>query len=206
MTTINNKPTSVDDLILNDAHTTKRVGQYASGKRHGNIILHGPKGTGKSATAEVIATTRSNAAQSTYPVPIYNGANVDEHTLQRIYNDWNWQRINGVQHPYVVIDEVDKLSVSLQQKLRAVLDSTELGNVIMTTNHIHKVDEPLVDRCDDIEMPPINVEDWYDKAVEWLNDEGIQVNEDVLREVLSTNNGTIRDLKRTVEDIVCEHR
>lgn len=206
MTKINHEPTCVDDLILPDAHITKRVSQYASGKRHGNIILHGPKGTGKSATARVIADTRSKAAASTYPIPVYNGADVDEHTFARMYNEWNWQRINGVSNPYIIIDEVDKLSVSLQQKLRAVLDSTAIGNVIMTTNHIHRVDEPLVDRCDDIELPPINIDDWYEKAVGWLSEEGIKIDDDVLKEVLSTNNGTIRDLKRTIEDVICEYK
>lgn len=206
MTKINDKPACVNDLILPDAHTEKRVSQYAAGKRHGNIIFHGPKGTGKSATARVIAETRCQAAASTYPVPVYNGADFDDSSFTRMYNEWNWQRINGVEHPYVIIDEVDKLSVSLQQKLRAVLDGTDIGNVILTTNHIHKVDEPLADRCDDIELPPINIDDWYDTAVEWLKHEGISVEDEVLREVLATNNGTIRDLKRTIEDIICERK
>lgn len=203
---INKIPTSVDELVLPDAHTAKRVSQYAAGKRHGNIIFHGPKGTGKSATAHVIAETRRKTAQSTYPAPIYNGANVNERTLERFYNEWNLQRLCGVEYPYIIIDEADKLTMPLQHKLRAVLDSTEIGNVILTTNHIHRVDEPLVDRCDDIEMPPINVHDWYGKAVEWLNGEGIAVDEHVLKELLSTNNGTIRDLQRAITDVICEHK
>ena len=204
--TINDKPTSVDDLVFPSAHVEKRVRQYADNKRNGNIILYGPKGTGKSATAYVIADTRSKAAQSTYPIPVYNGADVDSSTFDRMYNDWSWQRINGVKQPYVIIDEVDKLSAGLQHKLRAVLDSTELGNVILTTNHIHRVDEPLVDRCDDIEMPPINLDNWRGKVDDWLTAEGIEVDNDYLNDVLRTNNGTIRDLKRAVEDIKCEHK
>lgn len=206
MTTINHKPTSVDHLILPDAHTTKRVSQYASGKRHGNIILHGPKGTGRTTAAEVITDTRRAAANSSYPVPAYNGATFNDSMFDRIYNEWQWQQINGVEHPYVIINEVDKLSISLQHKLRAILDSTEIGNVILTTNNIHSIDEPLVDRCDDILFPPINIDDWHDTAVGWLTDEGITVDDDVLKEVLSTNNGTIRDLKRAIEDIICEHK
>ena len=206
MTDMYTPPSTVDDLVLPDAATEKRVRQYADGKRHGNIILHGPTGTGKSTTARVIAETRNHSANSGYPVPIYNGATFAQTDFNRIYNDWNWQRINGVEKPYVIIDEVDKLSVPLQHQLRAILDETSIGNVILTTNHIHRLDGSLVNRCDDIELPPIHVDDWKDLISGWLAEHQIDISSDTLNAVLSTNNGTIRDLKRAVEDIICDHK
>lgn len=195
-------PTTLDDLVFVDDDAKTRVEQYASGKRNGNIVLHGPKGTAKSTTARIIAEARLKAADCDHAYSVYHAKNITESNIDTLWRDYSWQRINGITEPYVVIEEADQLSKSLQQKLRASLDETDYGHVILTTNHIHNLDEPLVDRCDDIEMPMANTDVWFDAAATILDAEGVEFTDDQLDALLASGNGSIRDMMRGLEDFV----
>ena len=196
-------PTSVDELVFHNAATEKRVRQYANVKRKGNILLHGPKGTGKSTTAKVIAAETGKNGTFQYPVRVYNGATFDDQILRQIERDWDFLR--NADAAYVVIDEVDRLSATQQARLRAFLDQARGGNVIMTTNNLHNIDAPLADRCDVIEFPAIDAAQWRTRMEQWLREQGVIAAEEQIRGVIDTNNGSIRDLIQGVEDMILEY-
>ena len=198
------EPRTVEDIVFVDAYTEKRIKQYADGRRKHNIILHGPMGTGKSATAKVIADSVRKNVLFEYPTQVYNGANFDDTTLKKIERDFDFQR--NADAAYVVIDEVDRLTATQQVKLRAFLDSTKIGNVIMTTNNIHNIDGPLADRCDVIEFLAIDAQKWRVRVEQWLREEGVVATDRQIDAVIETNNGTIRDLINGVTDIILENK
>ena len=195
-------------MVFNDPATENRVRQYATGKRVGNIILHGPKGTGKTTAAKQIVQTIFDAHDNPNAAPEFHATQFDKlkDLEARIYGEWNLQRACGVKNPYVIINEADQLSQEKLRHIRGMIDETEIGQFIFTTNNIHAFDEPLLDRCDDIEMPPIDIEAWRSKVYEWLADNKISVDADIVERMLKTNTGTIRDLKRIIEDIACENQ
>ena len=201
---LNIQVTQIDDFVFADAHTEKRIKQYAEGKRKNNILLHGPMGTGKSATARIISDSVRDGGIFNYPTQIYNGAEFDETTLKKIERDWDFQR--NAKAAYVILDEVDRLTAAQQVKLRAFLDRTSIGNIIMTTNNLHNIDLPLTDRCDVIEFPHINAELWEEKIRKWLKQYEVQATYEQIKGIIETNNGTIRDLIRGVEDIIIENK
>jgi len=202
------KPKHLNDMVFNDPATEKRVKQYATGKRVGNIILHGPKGTGKTTAAKQIIQTIFDAHDNPNAAPEFHATQFDKlkEMEARIYGEWNLQRACGVKNPYVIINEADQLSQEKLRHIRGMIDETEIGQFIFTTNNIHAFDEPLLDRCDDIEMPPIDIEAWRSKVYEWLADNKIEVDAEIVERMLKTNTGTIRDLKRIIEDIACENQ
>ena len=202
------KPKHLNDMVFNDPATEKRVKQYATGQRVGNIILHGPKGTGKTTAAKQIVRTMFDAHDNPNAAPEFHATHFDKvkDMEARIYGEWNLQRACGVKNPYVIINEADQLSQEKLRHIRGMIDETEIGQFIFTTNNIHAFDEPLLDRCDDIEMPPIDIEAWRSKVYEWLADNKITVDAEIVERMLKTNTGTIRDLKRIIEDIACEMR
>lgn len=199
-----NEPTSVDDMVFADAYTEKRIRQYATGRRKNNIILHGPTGTGKTTTATIIADSVRKNGLFDYQTPAYNGANFDDATLKKIERDFDFQR--NADAAYVIINEVDRLTAAQQAKLRAFLDDTKLGNIIMTTNNLHNIDGPLANRCDVIEMPPIDAQQWRGKVEDWLRKEGVVATNTQIDSVIHTNDGTIRDLIDGVTDVVLEYK
>lgn len=135
-------------------------------------------------------------------MPVYQAADMTEDTIDSFECDWSWGRLNGVETPYAVIEEIDQLSPKLQRKLRATVDTYAHGKVIMTTNNVHAVDGPLLDRCDVMEMPAANTDQWMDRARDIFAKEGVSITDAQLGKLLATCNGSIRDLMRTLEDYV----
>ena len=195
-------PKSVEDLVFADDDTRIRAEQYAKGKRFGNIVLHGPMGTAKSTTARIITESKIAAAGSEWDYPVHHGSTMTAADIDRLEQDWIWQTAQGIKEPFTVIEEADQLSLANQRRLRGVMDEWELGKVIMTTNHIHNLDKPLVDRCDDIKMPMANTDAWRETAAEILASEGVDITEEQLSDLLGSCNGSIRDLMRGLEDFI----
>lgn len=200
------RPASISDTVFNDAATQKRVEQYAKGQRTGNIIFQGPKGTAKSTTARIICEELARHADCGYPAPVYQASGLTLENMDKIWNDWSWQRAQGIENPYIIIEEVDQLTPKAQHKLRSMLDDASVGKVILTTNNIHAIDVPLVDRCDEIEMPLANTDMWLGRARDILDAEGVKCTDKQLQALLKTCNGSIRDLMRALEDYVLERK
>lgn len=200
------KPNTIKDVVFESAHVEKRVRQYASNRRSGNIIFHGPLGTGKSTLSRIIAAERKKLEDDENAVDVLQASELDEQAISSLYAHWRLGHFGGSSKPYVIIEGVDQLSPKLQRQLRSVLDTTDIGHVIMTTNHIHAVDPPLVDRCDSIEMAAVNGEQWREKARELVSNEGLEISDVALDGIIETSTGSARDLLRGIEDYILKHQ
>ena len=61
----------------------------------------------------------------------------------------NFRMFDGVDAPAIIVDEIDKLSQKKQNELGGFIDTAHQrlnGMVIMTTNHLNKVDWALSSR------------------------------------------------------------
>ena len=125
--------------------------------------------------------------------------------------EWHWRRLCGMQPPTIVINEIDKMSPPLLEKLKAEMDQYEergFGEcqVVATTNNIYKLPPALADRFDKIEMPALEPKDLEARVREILDAEAIQISEAELKKVLATTNGSLRDALSAIEDIVLKKR
>ena len=195
-------PTKFDDLIISDVKILNRLSQYAKGKRKGNILLYGLRGLGKTETAKIISKSQIPDDLDYEPLIIRSSINSEDFE-KKIFGDWNFQKLMGIQSPYVVLDEVDELTNKQQRILRATLDNYQsMGNVVMTTNHKERLDLPLVDRCDGIEMPLIDPTQWLDRAQKYLKTKNKNLKDQSVLKVLMTCDGSIRDLNRAIDDLL----
>lgn len=66
MTIFQNKytPHAFDDLVFTNSNTRKRLLEYANNQRHQSLIFHGPYGTAKTTTANLIAKERMKGLQA----------------------------------------------------------------------------------------------------------------------------------------------
>ncbi len=195
-------PKKLDDLVM-DAYDRQMLQDHADLLRDGSIILHGPVGTGKTAAAEILAAGRCVTSPE-----IFDGSTMTDADFKRIDGWSNWERVNGNDHPLVVINEVDKLTPKMQQRLRAEIDSTSglSPDFVMTTNEPHSVDERLADRCEKIEMPSPNPSDWAKRGQEILAREGINVSAQEIEDLLASKGGSIREFMRALEDLVVDRK
>lgn len=195
-------PVTMREIVTEDEDIKQRLEDYADGLRTGHVLMHGPKGTGKSSAANVIAQQRTGGNLGAF-TQAYEGAIFTEADFDKILNDWDWQRSQGVDTPIAVINEVDLLSAPLLEKLKAFMDDYgHLGQMIATTNNPHKLSAAQQDRFDMIEMPAISPETFFSRVREILDAEQVEISDDDLRDVLATTNGSWRDALSAAQDII----
>lgn len=200
-------PTSFNDLVFHNQQVRDRLKDYAESKRNGSIILHGTYGVGKSTIAKTVIYDRLPSADHRPFVDVFAASDVADHLdgkCERIYGGWNYQRCFRVDTPYSIIDEVDQLTPQKQQKLRAVMDGSVEKHFVLTTNHKHAVDKGILNRCDVIEIEPLTTDDLFVPAKRILSAEGVSVDDQWLRKVLDTVDGSWRDALQAIEDIVLQ--
>ena len=199
------EPKGFDDLIFGNTKTQARLSQYAHGTRTKSLILHGPFGTGKSTAARVIAAERS-VYRATDTVLFYDGCDFDSGDLKALKIEFLVKlddMFEGVDpHPVAVIDEVDQVKRKDQEKLRSLIDKVKGGaTLIMTTNHLHRVDHALVHRCDVVELPSIEPETYLDFARSIADAEGLAVTDERLLAILEKSDGSTREVIASLEDL-----
>ena len=200
------RPHSLADIIFADAHVAGVIHDTASGIRDNHIILHGPRGSGKSETARLLQQARLGCeAQGVFADPIH--AKTYEHeSFDPILTTWNWQIMAGARMGCVVIDEVDQFSTAMQQKLRAFVDRYSMGVILCTTNNLHAVDQPLQDRCRCLKITYPTIEQWAPRAQTILASEGIDLTQQQTCDLLNGFENSGRKMMDWLEDTVLEIR
>jgi DNA polymerase III delta prime subunit len=205
----NYEPKSIDDVIVDDPDTHQRLADHANGIRTEHVLMHGPPGTAKSTTAKVIAETRAKASGNQLDpfIEPYQGVNLNEKELQKIERDWSLQRCGGVKMPVIVINEIDKMSPQMREKLKAFMDEQgDNGQIIGTTNNPHVLSEAMRNRFDEIPMPSVSDETLKRRAAQIISEAGIEMDDDQLDDLVKTANGNWRDLTAGVKDMVIAHK
>ena len=197
------EPRCIDDLVIENPDTFRRIREYADGQRGSNLILYGPRGTGKSSAARVICETRCGDSSL---FSTYTGVDFTAPTFDIILNSWQWQQINGVAKPTIIIDEIDQLKLVDQYRMCSFVEKYKFGSIIGTTNNLHKLDRPLVDRFDQVELPVVSTDAWAKRASFIFTAEGVAHTPAFARAIVATNNGSIRDTMRAIEDYVIAKR
>lgn len=193
-------PQQFTDLVFRDTNVASIIDDYAQGLRDKHLLLHGPAGSGKSIAAQIILKTQlGDLADSSVGKPI-NPRKYNFDSFDPLLRDWSAQRMHGVARGYTVIDEVDFFSHPMREKLRAFIDSTELGTIIVTTNNLHKLDEPFKDRFRHQLVQRPTSADWTMRAHSILAFEGVQLTIQQVSKLLDDFKGSARELIDWLED------
>ena len=174
------EPKTIDDLVIPNPKTRQRLEDYAAGDRVGHMVMHGPKGTGKTSAANIISKQREaqndNSPFGMEGFDSYEGATITEKDILNLPNEWEWRRQCGMKPPTIVINELDKMSDAMLEKLKATLDQySGAGQIIATTNNLHKLPPALEDRFDSIEMPALTADDLALRVQQIVAAEGVNV-------------------------------
>lgn len=199
------EPTTFNELVFSDAAKRDTLEQYATGERYGNLLLHGTCGTGKTTAAKVIA--QSSMIDIGSIIDEFNGAEFERKKFKRIKSGWDWQRLYGAQYGYCIFNELDMLSPQLQNEVRAAMDEFR-GNAgfIFTTNNLHYVQAAIRSRCEVVEIAPITAGAMFNRAKYILAAENVAVDDKKLLAALATCKGDMREIERTLENIVQQLR
>ncbi len=167
-------PLFMNDLIFPNEAVRQRIGAYAAGHLEGNIILHGPNGTGKSTLARLLPNAIVGGEAD------IENDDFDELLSRKDLKDY-LQRVcmsnkfGGQGKVFLVFEEFDNAKIT-PNKLWTAMDkcAAEL-QVIISTNHLHKVHRSIRDRCDCIEIGKLTAGKVLPRAQKILATEGLKL-------------------------------
>ncbi|MDZ7839136.1 MAG: DNA polymerase III subunit gamma/tau [Actinomycetota bacterium] len=214
------RPQDFDQIIGQD-YTVKTLKNAISKDRLSHsYIFCGPRGTGKTSTARILAKAL-NCEKGPTPQPcnkckscisISEGNNVDVVEIDAASN-------NGVEHirelrekvkylpsklkkKVYIIDEVHMLSVSAFNALLKVLEEPPSHLVfIMATTEPHKVLPTIMSRCQRFDFYPIPAEEIIKKLKRISETEGITIDDQALNIIAKYADGSLRDADGMLEQL-----
>ena len=129
---------------------------------------------------------------------------LEDKSLDILTGNWNYQRAFGMLNGCLVIEEVDQLKPGMQQTLRAIVDEHTFGIIICTTNNLHRIDQPLQDRCRCLEFTYPTVDQWLPRAKAILDTNGIFLTEVQTQLLLKGFEGSGRKMMDWLEDTILD--
>jgi len=198
------RPQTLNDVIFADADVKQTLNEYANNQRDKHLLLYGPKGTGKSVSAQLVLKERLGVIWQAGLGEPWNAkayqAKYDgfEFALQQ----WDLQHSMGSGMGCSVFDELDQFTLPMQHKLRAFIDQYEIGTIIATTNNLHLIDGPLKDRFRPVFIDYPSITQWVPRVVSVLAAEGIPVTTVQAAGLLKGFEGSGRKLDDWMEDYV----
>lgn len=189
------QPRSISDLVFHDPRVAQIISEYAAGKRHKNLLLYGPPGSGKSETARILVDTLCPGTAGSMVNEHINPKNFKGTDFSQILSSWSAQTgLGGAARGFIVIDEVDWFADKMKHQLRGFIDDHKSGTIICTTNNLHLLDDPLKSRFLKLHVEWPTADDWLPRAQSILAAEGFNLTRADVRMLLQGFAGDARAL------------
>ncbi len=171
--------------------------KFPNGSKTG-ILLHGESGIGKSAVAEAFPVEMQKYLDPNV-TPYVNKHHIKSPNngvglIQSLENRFMTWPV-GAYH-YCVLNEIDQLAPAAMPQFKSLMDQVQDNVVwIFTTNHIEKLDKPLVGRCHVIDYNPSSHTVWIPYARDLLLKRGFNLSDDeILRDIVIPADNNIRNV------------
>jgi len=165
-------PKDLSEVIFGNATSKHTVQAVASTHLETSLILYGPRGTGKTTVANLLAQTiggedvmiEPNDFKTVLAMPklkdyLQRGASMARFTSSRKY--------------FVIWHEFDRNDVNPYELWTALDDMNNDIMLILTTNEFIKIHPSLRSRCQAVEMPALTAQDVLPRAQWILTQEGL---------------------------------
>ncbi len=215
------RPKNLDDMVGQQHILDVLRAQARAGKFSHNYILYGPKGTGKTTTARLIAklttATTPNAWEHLSDDPVSalidGGKTVDyveidaaSHTgVDNIKDEIISKALyppSQLRKKIYVIDEVHMLSKGAFNALLKIMEEPpEYLVFILATTEIHKVPDTIISRCQVFQFKQLPVVDIATRLAYIAEQEHITYEPEALALIAKLANGGVRDAIKYLEQL-----
>ncbi len=216
------RPQTFADLTGQE-HITQTLTRALDQQRlHHAYLFSGVRGTGKTTSARILAKglnchkgiTSQPCLQCPSCLEIATGNSLDVLEIDAASNtgvdNVRDVIINNIamapardRYKVFVIDEVHMLSNSAFNALLKTLEEPPPHVIfIMATTELHKVPDTILSRCQQFEFRQIPTEKIFQRLREIADNEGIQVNNEALREIARSGAGSLRDAQSAFDQVI----
>lgn len=191
-------PKLLNDIVYqhNVIHLLKKTYRQ---KNFPHLIFHGPPGTGKSST--IIALAREIYGDENYKKFILElnasderGINIIRDKIKHFSKITNKISMNEtINFKMVILDEADSITTSAQSALRRTIESfSNLTRFCIICNHINKIIDPILSRCNVFRFILIPEDILKLKLKKILKDECLHISEKSLDYLIKQCGGDLR--------------
>ncbi len=216
------RPSSFSE-VTGQQHIIKTLqNQFAAGSVAHAYVFMGPRGVGKTTTARLLAKmVNCEDPKENEPcnvcsacAQIANGSALDIYEIDAAsHTDVDNVRENIVKSvrfvpntlkmKVYIIDEVHMLSTSSFNALLKTLEEPPAHVLfILATTEIHKVPDTIISRCQRFDFKRIAEAAMIDRLKGILKKEGVEVDDDVLKEVARHSGGCLRDAESMLGQVL----
>ncbi|MDY0004420.1 MAG: DNA polymerase III subunit gamma/tau [Polyangia bacterium] len=215
------RPQSFEDIVGQEALVRTLGNALSSGRIHHAFLFCGPRGTGKTTTARVLAKAL-NCEKGPTPHPcnvcraceeiaagtavdvleIDGASNTGVDDVRQLRENARYLPVTGRRKIYI-IDEVHMLSVSAFNALLKTLEEPPPHvTFIFATTEPHKIPVTILSRCQRYDLGRVGPELLVRMLSERLPPEGIVIDPEGLALVAQAAEGSVRDALSLVDQVV----
>lgn len=219
------RPQKLDDVLGQNSVKETLVNAINNGKIVHAYLLTGPRGSGKTSSARILAKSLncSNALDSKSPstqpcgicpscVSIANSSSIDVVEIdaashggvddaRQIVEKVNLASVNGKYRVYI-IDEVHMLSNPAFNALLKVIEEPPANVVfILATTEVDKVPKTISSRCQQLRFKPITIKDCLERLQYVSQKENINISQSALELIAEHSDGAMRDALSLLDQI-----
>lgn len=209
--------------VSGQEHVVRTIqNQQATGSIAHAYLFTGPRGVGKTTTARLIAklvncaspkknepcnaceacvSIASGQALDVYEIDAASNTGVDN--VRETVIDSVRFAPNILKKKVYIIDEVHMLSTSAFNALLKTLEEPPAHVLfVLATTEIHKVPETIISRCQRFDFKRISVDELVARMKGIIKEEGVKVDEPVLREIARHSGGCARDAESLLGQVL----
>jgi len=215
------RPQVFSDLIGQEVVSRTLLNAVKSGKIAHSYIFYGPRGSGKTSTARILAKTLNCHSPKDYNPcnecvsckEISSSSSLDvieidaasytkvENVRETIIENVNLSPVRD-RYKIYILDEVHMLSTSaFNALLKTIEEPPEHVVFIMATTEINKVPLTIISRCHTFKFKPIPPKLMVERLKEICQNENIKYDEEGLNLIVNFANGALRDSLTLLEKV-----
>lgn len=215
------RPTTFDEVVGQDIIIRTIKNEIKNNKLNHAYIFSGPRGTGKTSTAKIIAKTINcenpnnltpcnkcvnctlyNNKQITDIIEIDAASNNGVDEIRELRNNVNLVPASGKYKIYI-IDEVHMLTIGAFNALLKTLEEPPAHVIfILATTEIHKIPNTILSRCQKFDFNKISVNKIKERLEYIIKEEKIDIDDDAIVEIARLADGGMRDALSILDQVV----